>query len=551
MKIKDRTNINKRYNAMKNEYSSWVPTWRDIARFVRPGRGFFFEQIPNWGIALDHKTMLDSVPVRAIRTMAAGMTSGLTSPSRPWFKLGFEDHELDKFGPVKEWLEQVQKLMMNVFSKSNIYGAFTSMYEECGAFGTAAMALLEDYDNVVRARTFTIGEYFLGQGSDGRVNSFGRNFRMTVGQLVEEFGLENCTESTQNDYKTKNYDKWVQVCCLIEPDSENSGEYGSFVRKSYRSIYWENGSPDDMCLDNRGFDDFPILAPRWDTMNTMNIYGKSPGWDSLGDCKMLMKMQNDRLLALDKVIDPPMQVSGSVHTEVNTMPGGVTRNSAGTPDAGVRPAYQINPDMGAIERAIIDTRQAIKETFYNDLFLMLSSIDSPQKTAYEIAKRYEEKLLMLGTVIERLESELHDPTIERTFSIMQRAGLIPPPPEEIQGLPMKVDYISTLAQAQKMVGTTSIEETLNFVGQVSAINPSVVDNIDYDDAVREYAEMKGVPPTILRTEGELMALRKAKEDQARAQEMAQAMPEMVKGAKTLSETKLEGNSALDAMVGNR
>lgn len=158
---------------------------------------------------------------------------------------------------------------------------------------------------------------------------------------------------------------------------------------------------------------------------------------------------------------------------------------------------------------------------------------------------------MLGPVIERLQSELHDPTIDRTFAIMLRAGMLPPPPQEIQGMNMKVDYISTLAQAQKMVGTQSIEETIAFAGNVAQVMPTILDNIDYDDAIREYAEMKGVPPTMMRTQEELQAIREQRAKEQQARELAAAMPQMAESAKTLSETQVNGGNALDAVMGNK
>jgi len=200
---------------------------------------------------------------------------------------------------------------------------------------------------------------------------------------------------------------------------------------------------------------------------------------------------------------------------------------------------------------INETRQAIDKTFYVDLFLMIAQIDKGQMTAREIVERHEEKLLMLGPVLERLEGELLDPLIDRTFKIMLRTGVVPPPPEEIQGEDMKVEYISMLAQAQKMVGTTAIEQTISFVGNMMDAFPEIKDAVDADEAIIEYGDLMGIPSKIIRSKDEIMAIREERQKAEQAAQTAAVMPQMVEGAKKLSETELGKNSALDALLGNR
>lgn len=549
----DRKEFERRVAAMKNEAQSWLPTWKNIKAYINPIRGFFDDQ-PNKGPAIDHKTMLDGFPRRCARTLGSGMTSGMTSPARPWFRLGVDDPDLMELDSVKLWLDVVQERMMNVFSRSNIYGVLTSIYEEDGSFGTAAAIILEDPDTVIRGRNFTIGEYWLSTGPDGRVNGFARKYWRTVGQLVKLFGEENLSPSVLSAYKsTKDIDRWVAVIHLIEENDKRIPDRVDFKNMPYRSIQWEEGSPQDCFLSIGGYESFPVVAPRWQTTTTADVYGKSCGWEALGDAKMLQKMVRKKLLGLDKVIDPPMQKDAMVSGEVNTLPGGVTTSSASVPNAGVRPTYQIQIDLTAIDASIRETKEAIASTFYTDLFLMLMTMERKQITAREIAERHEEKLLMLGPVLECLESELLDPLIDRTFAIMLRVGLIPEAPPELEGQDVKVEYISILAQAQKMVGTTAIEQVCAFVGQLAGIEASVVDKLDWDEAVETYAEMVGIPARILRSAEAVAAIREAKQEAQLKMQQAQAGMSGAETARTLSQAKIgqddKGqNSALDAVM---
>ena len=555
----DRWAFVKRSGALKNEGMLWYPAWRDLAKYINPTRGFFYETRPNVGYEIDHKTIIDSTAEDSMNTLSSGMVSGLTSPSRPWFRLAIPDPDLMEVGHVKYWLDSVQNRMLEIFAKSNIYGGLSTIYEEVATFGTACGFLEEDYNDVIRMRVYTIGEYYLGTGPDGRVNAFYRRFWMTTSQLVKEFGIENCTMQVQTLFRNNAPDTWVRVNFLIEENDERIVQYKDYKNMKYRCVYWEDGAMIDSYLRIGGYEEMPVLTPRWSTTTTADAYGRSPGWKMLGDVKMLQRLQKNKLIALDKVTNPPVQVDASVQGEANMLPGGVTRFSSQMPNAGVKPAYQVNPDLMAIENTIIRTQDAIKRKSFSDLFLMM--IDSERKgtpiTATEVMERQAEKLSVLGPVLERLESELLNPLIDRTFNIMLRNGLIPDPPREVQGMELKVQYISVLAQAQKMTGTTAIQQVVQFVGGAAQLNPNILDNIDWDEAAQEYAAMLGIPAKVMASPEAVLALRKAKAEQqakmAKQQDAMVAAQGMATGAKAVkdaSQAPLGQNSALDALMGN-
>lgn len=545
----DRKPFQDRVNSLINEASTWKSAWKDIQKFIAPTRGFFDDTIPNNGRMIDHMTIIDGHASRVLNTLASGMTSGLTSPSRPWFKLGLADKDLQAFDPVKEWLGIAQERMMSVFSKSNLYGSLPVIYAETAAFGTGALMIVRNVRDVIRCLNFTCGEYFLGVGPDGRVDAFGRKIWMTAGQMIKEFGKENVSDTVKTVYTDqKRVDQRARVIHLIEYNDDRVEQNSTFRGKQYRSFYWEEGTPEDKYLRRGGFNDFPVMAPRWGTTTTFDIYGRSPGWECLGDVKMLQKMQRNSLIALDKVVDPPVQGDANVTDQVNLLPGAVNKTSAVSPNAGLRAIYQIQPDFQAIENKIQRTQEAIGKSFFADLFLMISQADRPNMTAREIVERHEEKLLALGPVLERLESELLDPLIDRTFNIMLEDGLLPPPPQELQGHELDVEYISMLAQAQKMVGTTAIEQTVAFVGNLAAANPQALDKLDVDEAIDAYNEAIGTPPNVIRSKEETDIIRQQKAQEAQAAQAAATMPAMVQGAKVLSETKVGQNSALDAVL---
>ena len=548
----------KRANAMQTEGSTWIATWRDLSDYIYPTKGFFHSTTPNQGSKIDHKKLIDSHATLAVDIMASGMLSGLTSPSRPWFKLGLADHEMMEFAPVKIWLETCARILMETYQKSNIYGMLNLIYTEIGTFGTACAYLAEDFSNVLRAKNYTAGEYFLSTDENGKPNAFYRRFWMTAGQIIIQFGYENASSRVRQQYRSNTPDTWNIVNHLIEVNDDRIPFLKDYSNMSFRSAYWEDGAQDDNYLKIGGYEEFPILAPRWDVTTTADSYGKGPGWKALGDIKMLQKLQKNKLIAIDKLTNPPLQADSSVVGEVNTLPGGITRFSAQTPNAGVKPTYQVNIDLVALEQTIKTTKDAIGRYFFTDLFLMLIEADRNRRemTATEIMERQSEKLSMLGPVLERLENELLNPMIERSFNLADRLGVLPPPPTEIQGMELKIQYISVLAQAQKMVGITAVDQWSAGVVNDAAIDPTALDIINFDEKNRAKADMLGVPAKIINTPEEVAARRKARGKAAAEADAQKKMLLLAEGAakgagavKSMADSPMGQNSALDATLG--
>ena len=555
----ERENFVKRANALKAEGQLWYPAWRDLSTYINPTKGFFLNRRPNVGYEIDHKTVLNEHPQWCADVSASGMQTGLTSPSQPWFKLGLPDPDLMRYDKVKLWLDEVQQRMYDIFSKSNIYTCLHSIYGELITFGTACMFVEEDYNYVIRGRVYTAGEYYLGISHEGKVNAFYRRFWMTVEQMVQKFGLENLSPSTQTAYKNNQPDTWVMVNFLVEFNDDRVPFFKDFRNMEYRAIYWEDGADATSYLRLDGYEEFPILAPRWETVTTADVNGRGPGWKALGSAKMLQKMERKKLIALDKVVEPPIQVDTSVQGEVNTMPGGVTRFSALLPNAGVKPAYQVNPDLNAIEFSIEKTEKRISKFMFTDLFLMIFESERQGKdiTATEIIERKSERLGQIGPVLERLEGEdLLGGLINRTYNIMERNGLIPRAPEEIRGMPLKVQYISVLAQAQKMAGISAIDHwTVGVVGD-AGVDPDAIDIINFDEKNAIRADMLGVPTKMVNSPDVMALKRKQRAEELAKQKNIQATALMAeaaaKGGKAVKDTAtapMHQDSALDGILG--
>ena len=505
-----------RWEALKSERTSWMTHWQEISEVLTPRTGRFLVSDNNKGDKR-HRAILDNTGTRALRTLAGGMMAGMTSPARPWFRLTTLNPELDESYEVKDWLGRVTSLMQMVFAKSNIYQSLTMAYEELGAYGTAAVILYDDPDNVIHCMPLTIGEYAIATDGRGRVNTLYREFRMTVVQLVQEFGYASCSGATQQMFDKRQYDEWVTVVNAIEPRDMRDPEKIDNKNMPYRSVYFEDCAEDKKILRESGFRTFPCLCGRWGVSGG-DIYGTSPGMEALGDLHQLQQEQLRKSQAIDYQSNPPVLVPADLKDDESAIvPGGTVFVDSVSQAQMVRSAYDVPLRLDFLLQDIQDVRARINEAFYKDIFMMLTEQGGDRMTATEVAERHEEKMLMLGPVLDRLNSEMLDPLITLVFERLQANGMLPPLPEELQGVELNVDFISILAQSQKAVTTNAIDRFVNSLNAVAGMKQDVLDKFNADRWADTYADSLGIDAQLIVPDKEVAKLREARA-QAQAQQ---------------------------------
>ncbi|HDE1580277.1 TPA: phage tail protein [Klebsiella pneumoniae] len=539
--------LQKQQAQLTNDRSSFDPHWRELSDFINPRGSRFLVTDVNLDDRRNTK-IVDPTATLAARTLSSGMMSGITSPARPWFKLATPDPDMMDYGPVKLWLEVVQRRMNEVFNKSNIYQSLPLLYASLGNYSTGAMAVLEDDSDVIRTMMFPIGSYYMANSARGSVDTCFRKFSMTVRQLVMEFGLNNVSDSVKGMWDSGNYESWIEVIHAVYPNIDRDTAKLNSKNKPVKSVYYEVGGDSDKLLRESGFDEFPIMAPRWE-VNGEDVYGSScPGMIALGQVKALQLEQKRKSQLIDKATNPPMVGPSSLRNQrVSLLPGDITYIDQVTGQDGLKPAYLVNPNTADLLADIQDTRQIINSAYFVDLFMMLQNINTRSMPVEAVIEMKEEKLLMLGPVLERLNDECLNPLIDRTFSIMARKNLLPPPPDVLQGMPLRIEYISVMAQAQKSIGLSSLSSTVGFIGQLAQAKPEALDKLNVDQAIDAFAEMSGVSPTVIVPQEQVEQVREQRAQQQQQQQMVAMGMAAAQGAKTLSEAQTEDPSVLTAL----
>lgn len=534
----------------------------EIAQFVQPTRSPF---CPTIGTASQRSRakpnkLNDGYGIRASEVMQNGMMSGLSSPSRPWFKTKHPDPAISKFHQVKQWNATVDQMMLDFMASTNLYGALKTGYGEIGRFGTEAGYIEEHWRRGAVVHPLTFGEYWLGIGDDLEPDTLLRWCPMTVRTLVGKYvadawdkrqlNWENVAPWVKQQWDAGSYDASVNILHLCEPNPAwMPHEFGP-RGMAYREVYWDpRDDRKDKVLRRGGVHEKPFWAARWDIAGS-SPYGVGPGWNALADLKDLQVQKRRKGDATDAAVKPAMTAPASV--KLKTAPGSVTHVSQADKDL-IKSVYQV--DYRAIEvigKDVQDCRGAVGEYFYIDLFLAITEMDGIQpRNNEEIFSRNEEKLAQLGPVIERVNGEKLAVGIDRVFGICSRRGMFPDAPEELHDVALEVDFISILAQAQRAVGLSITERSLGFLGNMSAKWPAVLDNVDEDAVALDYLSRTGFPADGIRDPRKRDAIRASRASEIAAKQAQEAMPSMAQGAQAaelLSRTDLRGQPLLDALV---
>jgi hypothetical protein len=534
----ERTRMLARVASLGKARDAQLPVLRDIGEHIAPYRGRFQTENQDQRGRRKGLKIINGTATRSMNILSSGMMAGLTSPGRPWFKLGTHDPDLSEFTPVRRWLDDVARAMRATFAQSNLYNVLPSVYGELGPFGTTALLEVDDPQSVVRFYPFTIGSFSIAQDDRLVVDTFCREYKATVRQLVSRFGTANLSQSALQAWKSGKFDTEFACVHLIRPNLEPNRRGFGWQAMPFIEEYWEKAGDKTEPLLRSGYQERAMFVPRWDVTGD-DLWGKGIGHDILGDVKQLQFLERRKEDVLDKHTAPPLEAGAELRGKrLSLLSGDVTyTNPSATGGATIRPIVTTNPT--AYQYAAEDIRDKenkIRQACYEDLFLMLANDTRSGITAREVEERHQEKMLVLGPVLERLNEELFDPMIDRTFAILQRRSegvwrghvggraLLPPPPPDMQNEEIRVEYTSILAQAAKATNTRSLEAFGQFVGALAQFDQGVLDKVDFDQFVDEYADSQGVPAKLIRGDDEVAQIRAGKAQQAKMAQMAQMAP---------------------------
>ncbi|BAR13847.1 head-tail connector protein [uncultured Mediterranean phage uvMED] len=514
-------NLLKRFDRLKSQRQNWESHWQEVADYMQPRKA----DVTKTRSKGDKRTELifDGSPLQSVELLAASLHGMLTNPSTPWFSLRFKQDDMENEDEAKEWLESATETMYAAFNKSNFQQEIFELYHDLITFGTAAMFIEEDDEDVLKFSTRHINEIFIAENDKGRIDTVFRKFHISARAAIQKFGdisINIATKAKKDPYEE------VEILHAVYPRSDFNPKKQDKINMPFESIYLDAESGDELSVS--GFKEFPFVVPRY-LKASHEIYGRSPAMTALPDVKMLNEMSKTTIKSAQKQVDPPLLVpDDGFMLPVRTIPGGLNFYRAGTRDRIEPLNIGANTPLGLNMEE--QRRNSIRNAFYVNQLMMQNG---PQMTATEVIQRNEEKMRLLGPVLGRLQSELLKPLIDRTFSIILRKNLFRQAPEFLSGKDVEIEYVSPLAKAQKSSELQSIMRAIEIMGSLSNVAP-VFDHINMDKLVRHLADIVGVPQKILKPQSQLNAERQQTQQQQEQMQQMQQLQQVAQAGRDIA-----------------
>lgn len=534
------------------EGEAWRRHCAEVEEYEYPRRGRWLRG--DTESVADHKPysdrLLNNATLNARRVVASSLQTGLTPSSREWFEIRPDDEELRDNANVTWYLSKLKKKALRILSGSNFYSEINGVYEDACAFNTSAMLMEDDDETVLNFMRLPVGSFWPAIDAKSRVNGLFRRYALSAENMAKEFGLDQCPAQVRERLREGHYYERttiIQAILPVHPGDPNAPEWAE-----YESVYFTEAKREgeDAVLARRHYRAKPFIVFRW-SVDDGSPYGmRCPGMDSLGDSRQLQAMERKKLRAIDVAIDPPMVAPRTLFGKLNRRPGTVTWTEGESGADSLRPLTNVQYNIGQVREEIAQAEKRIADAHFNSYFVSMLGV-TKQMTAEEARQRAEEKMMILGPVVERFQFDLLDTVLDRNIDAIMFHKLAPPLPPEIADGFIKYSYSGPLALIQQLVELGNIERWLNVVSVMAANLQKVdaLDRVDGDEVAEVSAKILAIDPALITSLQDAQKLRQARAQQAEQAAGAENAMNMAQGAETLSRAEMGGGNALEVMLG--
>ncbi len=484
--------FNSRKMELEIAYNALKPDWQDLADFFLPRSVKFLARSVN-KTPLKNKKIKDSTPLIAVRNFSSGMMSGATSPATNWFKVRIRNYSHVENYETKKWCGDVENIFRDIFNSSNLYRILPSVYKQLGVFGISVIALLSDENSILRCQLLPVGSYRIAKNDKGDIDTICRVYMDTAKNIYDKFGEDNVSNDVLNAIHANRFEELFEIVHFVEPNKNYFPGSVWAGDKKFISVYYEYASKEDKFLSKSGFDKFPYAVFEAE-VNGEDVYPSDcPGINALPDVKQLMSMVVDEGKAIKKMISPTYKGPASLKNKkmIDAPAAFIEEDENGR---GLSPIYEVNPRVLEVDSIIEKLKESIKEIFYNDLFAMILNTSERSRTATEVNELKEEKMVLLSPLLQQVHNGLNQ-IINWVFKECISLNILPEPPSDIIGANMDIEFVSTLAQAQKAVKISAMERFTTFtINLAQALDPSLRMKLNANKIIDDYADFVNISP---------------------------------------------------------
>jgi hypothetical protein len=550
-----------RYDSLKAKREGFYDSaWRSAAEWMSPRKSSLMNAQKTPGETGWVDNLYDTTAMKANERLAAWLMTNTSPTNNRWFSFTSSPTMRRATGEnirVNQWWQQVTAITLEQLATSNFYTEKHEAVLDRNTFGTCCLFIQKGKRHPLNFRSIECSTYVIGTNDEGYVDTVMREFKLSVRQAVQQFGVESLGPKIREKHAsgtTKDKDTEFTFIHSVFPNFDRQPGYDDQLNKPFSSCYV--CKEDKTVVQEGGYDEMPYAVSRF-LKWTGEEWGWSPAFTALPVVREtnFFKMQMNALAELAAF--PPMAIPDNLAGQLDMRAGGKNVYDSNRPDALPRPLYSIgNFDIG---KDLLETnRQFIEQCFYGDVVAMFTNLDR-EITAYEAAQLSGEKLDVFSPYYHRLINELDTPVLQRAFSVLLAEGMYPEPPVELLrdngdgtgtiDFP-EVTYLSRLALAIQAHEIGAFDALVARAMQLAQIDPALgaafMSNYDLDRTSRGLGRNMGIPVEWQKSQDELDAEREAAAQAAQQQQMVEAAPQLAKAAKDVDSLSPSAKSRLQA-----
>lgn len=522
------------YERLKSERAPYETAWRDIRKLVRPNTSDFQSQ----GSPGDVRTveMFDGTAMQSNIDLANAVHSFLANPSERNFgiKATAQTRGLNDDPEAVDWMDQVSDIIASEYQDDRTM--YMASLQECFldlAFGNTILNQEWNAEEMhLSFRACPLALTFFDENKDGFIDRIYRCVEMSRRQIDQKF-----PKAEWEGKKDEKLDKVYHVIHGVYPREDSERQYG---REDGRNMPFASCwvlQERKVLLNEGGYTSFPYHVGRWSKSDD-EVYGRGPAINCLPDIRMLNRMEFNLIKAVQKAVDPPLVMpSDGFLVKFKASPGSVNYRDPSVGEFEVQ-ALEHKGNFPVGMEFSDQKREFIRRCFYADWVKLMPKKE--RQTAYEVSELVEQGLRMMAPMLGRLQTEQVVPAIQRSYHLLGRAGMFPPPPPSLVGANIEVDYVSAAARAQAATRIVSYNRLIQNLSILQPAAPEIMDALDAEFIAQDMALLMGVPRKAIRSPEEMAAIKEAKAQEAQLMAAAEAAPKVAKAAKDFSEANLTG-----------
>lgn len=513
-----------KYQRMKAVNGTWETHFADVARYIQPLKD---EIYGNFNTKGDKKNthLFDAIGIRCNEQLASALHGMLTNPATQWFSFSSGNHEIDNKLENAKWMQDTAKKILFVMNNTNFQSEIHECYLDLCSIGTSHLRIEEDSIEVARFTSRPIYEAAVSENYNGIIDTVYYRYKMTLEQLIEQFKdtLPEDMVAQRHMEPLKEY----YVIHAIEP-SQRLPEEMAHEMLHFTSLHILEDR--HVLLKKSGFEESPCIISRFSKLSG-EMFGRSPGMKALPDIKTSNQMMKTWLEGAQLAVNPALQAPDEgVLMPIRLTPGAINYYRADSKDRIEPITVGANPQVGI--QIIELLHQNIKSAFYID---QLHLVESDRMTATEVMQRRDEQLRSMSPILGRLQYELLAPIVLRVLGIMARRGLIDSPPSDMRQSKLEVKFVSQIARAQESVEGDNFLRAFQSAAGLAQLDPTAMDVIDTDLAVKFLFKVYGSPLSTLRKDQDVAKLRQERQKQQQAAMQAQLDQANSQSAKNIAQ----------------